>query len=66
VGWCLMTPRLRLSPEGVVAVYDDRYSHGMPWRVVHVPPGVTANWPTQLLPDQAVGVWQVLVPREVP
>lgn len=59
-------PRLRVNPQGVVAVFDERYHGGktMPWHVVHVPSGVRTHWPTQALTNQAVAGWAVLEARE--
>lgn len=58
-----MTPPLRVSPDGVVAVRDSRFYGGetMPWSVVYVPAPVRSHWPSQPLSDQEVGTWDVLV-----
>ncbi|WP_116051915.1 hypothetical protein [Amycolatopsis palatopharyngis] len=59
-------PRLRVNPQGVVAVFDERFYGGktMPWHVCYVPPKVVTHWPSQPLSDQAVAGWAVLEARE--
>jgi hypothetical protein len=59
-------PRLRQSPQGVVAVRDER-RYGLsnrPWSVIHVPDGVNRHYMSQALTDQAVAGWAVLEARQ--
>jgi hypothetical protein len=51
----------REAPDGTIALHT--VDSVLPWVVVSVPSGVTGHYPTQRLPAQEVGTWQVL-PRE--